>query len=57
VSSQEIAIDLYRQDSDGRWQIINYRTGDLVELQSVDLRFPIEQVYRGIDFSEVTIGA
>jgi Uma2 family endonuclease len=57
VSSQEVAIDLYRQDRDGRWQIINYRTGDLVELQSVDLRFPIEQVYRGIDFSEVTIGA
>ena len=57
VSSQEVAIDLYRQDSDGRWQIINYRTGDLVELQSVDLRFPIEQVYRGIDFSEVTLGA
>ena len=57
MSSQEVAIDLYRQDRDGRWQIINYRTGDLVELQSVDLRFPIEQVYRGIDFSEVTIGA
>jgi Uma2 family endonuclease len=51
VSSQEIAIDLYRKGDDDRWEIINYRTGDLVELRSVSLNFPIEQVYRGIDFS------
>lgn len=57
VSSQEIAIDLYRKSNDGRWEIINYRVGDVVELQSVSLSFPIEQVYRGIDFSEVTIAS
>ncbi len=55
VSSQEIAIDLYRKGNDGRWEIINYRAGDGVEWQSVNLSFPIEQVYRGIDFSEVTL--
>lgn len=55
VSSQEIAIDLYRKGNDGRWEIINYRAGDIVEWQSVNLSFPIEQVYRGIDFSEVTL--
>lgn len=53
VSSEEIAIDLYRKNSSGHWEIINYRPGDTVELQSVNLSFPIEQVYRGIDFSEV----
>jgi Uma2 family endonuclease len=51
VSSEEIAIDLYRKGSDGRWDIVNYRAGDLVELRSVNLSFPIEQVYRRIDFS------
>lgn len=50
VSSQEIAIDLYRKSENGRWEIINYRAGDIVELQSVNLSFPIEQAYRGIDF-------
>ncbi|NJK51948.1 MAG: Uma2 family endonuclease [Leptolyngbyaceae cyanobacterium SU_3_3] len=55
VSSQEIAIDLYRKTENGRWEIINYRAGDIVELQSVNLSFPIEQVYRGIDFSEVSV--
>ncbi|AFY61189.1 Uma2 family endonuclease [Synechococcus sp. PCC 6312] len=54
VSSQEIAIDLYRKNSNDHWEIINYRPGDTVELQSVNLSFPIEQVYRGIDFLEVS---
>lgn len=53
VSSLEMAIDLYRKDRDERWEIINYRAGEGVELQSVGLSFPIEQVYRGINFSEV----
>jgi Uma2 family endonuclease len=55
VSSQEIAIDLYRKGSTGQWEIVNYRAGEVVELQSVNLSFPIEQVYRGIDFSEVAV--
>jgi Uma2 family endonuclease len=52
VSSHDIAIDIYRKNETGRWEIINYRTGDIVELQSINLSFPIEQAYRGIDFSE-----
>jgi Uma2 family endonuclease len=52
VSSQEIAMDLYRKDSEGRWDILNDRAGDRVELRSVNLSFPIEQIYRGIPFSE-----
>lgn len=50
VSSQEIAIDIYRKGDRGQWEIINYRTGDIVELQSINLSFPIEQIYRGVDF-------
>jgi Uma2 family endonuclease len=50
VSSEEVAIDLYRKGDDERWEIINFRAGEIVELQSVNLGFPIEQVYRGIDF-------
>jgi hypothetical protein len=44
----------------GAWQIINYVVGDLVELQSVNLTFPlaeplrmsIEQVFEGITFTD-----
>jgi Uma2 family endonuclease len=50
VSSKEIAIDLYRKNDTGEWNIINYRSGDIVELKSINLSFPIEQVYREIVF-------
>jgi Uma2 family endonuclease len=55
ISSQEVAIDLYRKGNDERWEIINYRAGEVVELQSVNLSFPIEQAYRGIDFLQVAV--
>jgi Uma2 family endonuclease len=48
VSSTCIEMDLYRKNQDGDWTIINYREGDTVELNSINLRMPIEQVYRGL---------
>jgi Uma2 family endonuclease len=51
VSAKSIAIDLYHKNDAGDWTILNYRTGDLVELKSINLSFAIEQVYRGIIFS------
>jgi Uma2 family endonuclease len=48
VSSTSIEIDLYHKTDTGEWMIINYQAGDTVELKSIDLRFPIEQVYRGL---------
>jgi Uma2 family endonuclease len=50
VSVDKIAVDLYRKDNLNRWQAIYYRGGDTVELESIDLTFPIERVYRGIEF-------
>jgi Uma2 family endonuclease len=50
VSAKSIAIDLYRKNNAGEWTIVNYRAGDVVELKSINLSFPIEQVYRGIVF-------
>jgi Uma2 family endonuclease len=50
VSAKSISIDLYRKNNAGEWVITQYRTGDTVELKSIDLSFPIEQVYRGIKF-------
>ncbi|WP_310488930.1 Uma2 family endonuclease [Chamaesiphon sp. VAR_69_metabat_338] len=50
VSAKSISIDIYHKNDAGEWVIINYRTGDIVELKSIDLSFSIEQVYRGIVF-------
>ena len=53
VSSRSIAIDLYRKNSEDEWVITQYRAGDIIELRSINLSFPIEQVYRGIVFETV----
>jgi Uma2 family endonuclease len=50
VGTNEIAIDLYRRNDNGRWEIINYGVEDVVELESVNLTFSIEQVFEGINF-------
>ncbi len=50
VSANKTAIDIYHKDDRGKWDIINYRSGDLVELASIDLTFPIEQIYEDIIF-------
>jgi Uma2 family endonuclease len=54
VNADKMELDIYRKNEQGRWEIINYEpsgdTGSLVELQSLNLTFPIEQIYEGIIF-------
>ena len=50
VDASKMAIDLYRKDETGNWYIINYEAGDEIELKSVNLTVPIEQVYEEIEF-------
>ncbi|MEB3210507.1 MAG: Uma2 family endonuclease [Leptolyngbyaceae bacterium] len=51
VSSARIEMDLYHKNDVGEWIILNYQPGDIIELKSINLRFPIEQVYRGLDLT------
>ena len=32
------------------WKILSYIAGDTIELESIDLTFPIEQVFENIRF-------
>jgi Uma2 family endonuclease len=50
VSSEEVAIDIYHKNDAGQWMFLSYRSGDLVELKSIDLSLPIEQFYEEIVF-------
>lgn len=49
VSSTKLEIDLYHKDDVGNWLIFNYQAGDMVELKSINLSFPVEQIYRGLN--------
>jgi Uma2 family endonuclease len=49
VSAEEIEIEVFRKNDRGKWEVTNYVAGDVVELESINLTFPIERVYRGIE--------
>lgn len=54
ISSTSIEIDLYHKNDAGDWLIINYKAGDTIKLKSINLSFPIEQVYRGLTLTPET---
>jgi Uma2 family endonuclease len=56
ASSDEMAIDIYHKKDTGEWVILSYRSGDLVELKSIDLSVPIEQFYEEIVFDALPVG-
>lgn len=53
VDAEKIAINLYRHNESGNWEIINYQGGDLIELKSIDLSCLIEDIYEDIVFEAV----
>lgn len=53
IDAEKIAIDLYRKNDRGNWEIFNYQPGDNIELRSIDLSFPIESVYEDIVFEKL----
>ena len=50
VSSEDIAIDLFRRTGPDTWQILSYQAGDIIELKSVNLTLPVEAIYEDIVF-------
>ena len=50
VSAHKIAIDIFHKDVGSKWEITNYQAGDSIELISIELIFPIEEIYEGIIF-------
>ncbi len=52
VSADAIEIELFRKTATDDWRIINYQIEDTVELKSVGMTCPIEQIYEDIVFTE-----
>ncbi len=51
VNANKIEIDLYHKNDRDRWGISNYVAGDAIELESINLTFPIDRVFEGITFN------
>jgi Uma2 family endonuclease len=50
ISAEEVEIEVFRKNERGKWEVSNYVAGDIVELESINLTFLIDRVYRGIKF-------
>ncbi|WP_373541830.1 Uma2 family endonuclease [Chamaesiphon sp.] len=50
VSVDVMEVELFRRGDGDNWQIINYQVGDPIELKSINLSIPIEQIYEDITF-------
>ncbi len=45
VSSTSIEVDLYHRNNAGKWLIENYQAGDIIELQSINFNFSVDELY------------
>ncbi len=50
VDTERVEVALYSKNDRGKWEITRYVAGDMIELKSINLTFPIEQVFEGIVF-------
>ena len=48
-------VEVYRRIEEGRmeWSHVVYESGEEVALESVNVYIPIEEIYQGIDFSQL----
>jgi Uma2 family endonuclease len=51
VSTNAMRVDLYQRNDRGRWEILSYATGDIIDLPSVNLSVPVIQFYEDIVLS------
>jgi Uma2 family endonuclease len=50
VDTDQIEVALYSKNERDKWEINRYIAGDRIELNSINLTFPIEQIFEGIVF-------
>jgi Uma2 family endonuclease len=55
VDTDRVEVALYSKNDRGKWEITSYLAGDLVELKSINLTFPIEQLFEGIVIKEESV--
>jgi len=48
ISSDRIAVDRFCLNDRQKWELTSYEAGDLVELSSIALSLPIEQIYENV---------
>lgn len=48
VDTDSICVEIFRRDADGHWVLYPYAASEEVELQSVGLKMPIDEIYEDV---------
>lgn len=51
VDAQSVQVEIYHRN-DGKWTLSTFGPGSEVELESLEIHFPIEEVYEGLNFTQ-----
>ncbi|HSM83753.1 MAG TPA: Uma2 family endonuclease, partial [Nodosilinea sp.] len=52
ISSDRIAVEVFCLNERGKWELTPYAQGETIQLSSVALEFPIEQLYVDVELAE-----
>jgi Uma2 family endonuclease len=50
IGSEQITVEIYRKNERNKWELTAYDSGDEIELESINLKFSIEQLFEDIIF-------
>jgi Uma2 family endonuclease len=51
VSSNKLAIDLYRRTAIDKWELTSYEAGETIELQCIDLTLLVDRIFEDVSFA------
>ncbi len=51
IDSQSMHVEVYHREDDG-WKLYMYGSGSIIKINSFNLQFPIESLYRGMRLSD-----
>lgn len=49
ISADQMRVECYRRGEGRMWLYFQYETGDIITLDSIGVKLPIEQIYEGIE--------
>ena len=51
VNTQDMQVEVYHRN-EGKWTLSPFGPGSVIELESLNIRFPIEEVYEGLNLTQ-----
>ncbi len=53
IGSDRVAVEVFYLNERGKWELTPYAEGETIQLSSVELKFPIEQLYEEVELADL----